>query len=131
MGKARAKSTGFFYAENPNSKNKDYLSNRSRHAAPESAISLHKLTNILMKNLIKVKKSIRSEVLGKVMRDRIRAKAELLAENLEENISDEIGELMGKLTTELSDEETQSETSGYAFDQIRKALIDEIKKHLK
>ncbi len=35
-----------------------------------------------MKNLIKVKKSLRGEVLGKVMRDRIRAKAELLAENL-------------------------------------------------
>ena len=45
MGKARAKSTGFFYAENPNSKNKDCLSNRSRYAAPESAISLQKLTN--------------------------------------------------------------------------------------
>jgi len=84
-----------------------------------------------MKNLTKVKKSIRSEVLGKVMRVRIGAVAELLAENLEDNISDEIGELMGKLTTELSNEETQSEASGYAFDQIRKALIDEIKKRLK
>jgi hypothetical protein len=84
-----------------------------------------------MKNLIKVKKSLCGEVLGKVMRDRIRAKAELLAENLEDNISDETGELMGKLTTELSDGETQSEMAGYAFDQIRKALIDEIKKQLK
>ncbi len=84
-----------------------------------------------MKNLTTVKKSIRGDVLGKTMRDRIGAKAELLAENLEENISDEIGELMGKLTTELSDEETQSETAGYVFDQIRKALIDQIKKRLK
>ncbi len=83
-----------------------------------------------MKNLTKIKQRIRSEMRGKVMRSRILEKAKWLAGNLEDNISDEIGELMGKFTTEFADEEIQSEASSYAFDQIRKALIEKIKKQL-
>lgn len=121
---------------------------RSRHAAPESAISLHKLTSTSMKKLTQtrlpaspeiqrgelsrqVKKRIRSEVRGKVMMNRIRAKAELMASDLDENISDEVGELIGKLTTNFTDEESEMELTGYVFDEIRTSLLGEVKKQLK
>ncbi len=83
-----------------------------------------------MKNLTKTIKSIRSEVRGKDMRFRIQAKAELLVQDLEEDISDEVGELMGKLTTEFTGG-SEIELASYVFDQIRQALLDEIKKQLK
>jgi hypothetical protein len=83
-----------------------------------------------MKNITKTIKSIRSEVRGKDMRFRIQTKAELLVQDLEEDISDEVGELMGKLTTEFT-EGSETELAGYVFDQIRQALLDEIKKQLK
>lgn len=83
-----------------------------------------------MKNPTQVKKVIRDEVRGKVMMSRIRAKAELMASDLDENISDEVGELMGKLTTNFTDEESGMEVAGYVFEQIRKALLGEVKKQL-
>lgn len=83
-----------------------------------------------MKNLTKTIKSIRSEVRGNDMRFRIQTKAQLLVQDLEGDISDEVGELMGKLTTEFT-EGSEIELAGYVFDQIRQALLDEIKKELK
>ena len=84
-----------------------------------------------MKKPTQVKKRIRSEVRGKVMMSRIRAKAELLAGDLDENISDEAGELMGKLTTDFTEEESEMELAGYVFEEIRNALLGEVKKKLK
>ena len=83
-----------------------------------------------MKSPTQIKKSVRDEVRGKVMKNRIRAKAELLASDLDETISDEVGELMGKLTTNFTDEESGMEAAGYVFEQIRKALLGEVKKQL-
>jgi hypothetical protein len=84
-----------------------------------------------MKKLAQVKKSVRDEVRGKVMMNRIRAKAELLASDLDETISDEVGELMGKLSTDFIDEESGTEAASYVFEQIRKALLGEVKRQLK
>jgi hypothetical protein len=83
-----------------------------------------------MKKATTIIKNINSELRGKDMRFRIRTKAELLAQEFEDDISDEVGELMGKLTTEFTDG-SEIELTGYVFDKIRQALLDEIKKRLK
>lgn len=84
-----------------------------------------------MKKLTQIKKRIRNEVRANVMMNRIRAKAEWLVGDLDENISDEVGELMGKLTTNFTEEESEMELAGYVFDEIRNALLGEVKKKLK
>ena len=125
-------STGFFYAKIPNSK-----LTAARLKVEVRGTLVRKLTKVdttpRMKNITKVKQSIRSEVRGKVMQARIRAVAESLAKDLEDDIADEVGNLTGKLTTDFMDDgsEIESELMSCAFDQISDALLGEIKKQLK